>query len=128
MQGLPAGRAGEDWICYLYERQGYTLVARNYALYGQKKLGEIDLIFQDQKRLIMVEVKTRESETFMELLETVDWRKQAFLRRMAKFFLQAHPEYETFGLQIDVAGVLLDTVDNSVKSVRIIENAIEDLE
>lgn len=45
---------------------------------------------------------------------------------MAKLFVQNHPEYENFGLQIDIAGVLLDPVDNSIKSVKLISDAIED--
>lgn len=128
LQGMAAGKAGEEWVAYLYRRKGYEIVARNYALYGQKKLGEIDLVCRERDRLILVEVKTRRTENFMNILEAVDWRKQSFLRRMAKLFIQHNPQYEQHKLQIDVAAVLLDPFDNSVKSVKLIENAIEDSE
>lgn len=62
----------------------------------------------------------------MDLLETVDFRKQHFLRRMAKLYIQQNPKYEQYNLQIDVAAVLMNQVDNSVLSVKIVENAIED--
>ncbi len=124
--GLKPGAAGEAWVCYLYQRKGYRILARNYALFGKKKLGEIDLICQDGKRLVMVEVKTRRDEDFMKIVEAVDWRKQSFLRRMAKLFLQQNPSYANYDVQIDVVAVLMDPFDNFVKSVKLIENAVED--
>lgn len=128
LHGLPAGQAGEEWVAYLYRQNGHRVIARNYAIYGQKKLGEIDIVCQKNRRLILVEVKTRADERFMGVEEAVDLRKQNYLRRMAKLFLLAHPQYRDYDLQIDVAAVLLDPFDNQVKSVRLIENAIEDSE
>ena len=128
LTGLKPGQAGEKWVAYLYQKKGYKVLFRNYELHGQKKLGEIDIICRTAHRLIMVEVKTRSSEEFMNLLETVDFRKQIMLRRMAKLFIMHHPEYENYQVQIDVAAVLIDPFDNSIKSVKVIENAIEDSE
>lgn len=123
---LDTGAAGEAWVSYLYELQGFEILARNHAIFGRKKLGELDIISRKGRRIVIVEVKTRRSEDFMPILEAVDFRKQQFLRRMAKLYLQHHPEISDFDLQIDIAAVLLSPFDNSVKSVRIIENAIED--
>src|SRR3989344_2116918 len=128
LTGLKPGQAGEVWVAYLYQKKGYEVLFRNYELYGQKKLGEIDIVCRAANRLIMVEVKTRSSEEFMNLLETVNFRKQILLRRMAKLFVMHHPEYENYQVQIDVAAVLIDPFDNSIKSVKVIENAIEDSE
>lgn len=113
-------------MAYLYRLQGHKIIARNYTLYGKKKLGEIDIVCQKGRRIIVVEVKTRQDEKFMNIVEAIDWRKQTYLRRMAKLFMQQNPIYENFDIQIDVAGVLLDPFDNHVKSVRLLENAIED--
>lgn len=95
-------------------------------MYGRKKLGEIDLVCSQRKRLIMVEVKTRRDENFMSTVEAVDFRKQNFLRRMTEIFIMNNSQYADYDLQIDVAAVLLDPFDNSVRSVKLIENAIED--
>jgi Holliday junction resolvase-like predicted endonuclease len=73
-----------------------------------------------------VEVKTRRNETYMSLEETMNFHKQRFLRRMAKIYIQQNPKYESYDLQIDFAGVLLEPFDNFIKSVRLVENAIED--
>lgn len=126
LKGLKPGEAGEEWVSYLYRRRGCRIVARNYALYGRKKLGEIDIICRKGRRLVMVEVKTRRDENFMQVVEAINWRKQSYLRRMAKLFLQQNPKYEDCELQIDVAAVLMDPFDNNIKSVKLIENAIED--
>lgn len=126
ISGLKPGDAGEAWVAYLYRQKGFEIVARNYAVYGKKKLGEIDIICAFGKRLVIVEVKTRRDERFMNILETVNFRKQSYLRRMAKLYLQNNPKYASYDIQIDVAAVLLDPFDNSIKSVKLIENAIED--
>ena len=127
LAGLKPGQAGEEWVSYLYRLKGYRLIARNYALYGKKKLGEIDIICRRSRNLVIIEVKTRRDENFMKIVEAIDWRKQSFLRRMAKLFLLKNPQFENYNLQIDVAAVLMDPFDNSVKTVKIIENAIEDV-
>ena len=121
------GEAGEQWVADLYRKKGCKIVARNYAIFWKKKIGEIDIVAASGRRLFMVEVKTRTSENFMPLEETVNFRKQNSLRRMAKLFVSQKPEYEDYDLQIDVAALLMDPFDNSVKSVRLIENAIEDV-
>ena len=126
LKGLKPGEAGEEWVAYLYRLKGNRIIARNYAVYGKKKLGEIDIICQDQNRLVMVEVKTRRDERFMSIIEAVDSRKQSFLRRMVKIFIQQNPKYENYPVQIDVAAVLIDPFDNQIRTVKIVENAIED--
>lgn len=126
LAGLSAGRAGEEWVAYLYRQKGWQVLYQNYAVYGQKKFGEIDVICAQGRQLRIIEVKTRSAERFMNIEEAVTSRKQEYLRRMVKLFLQEKPEYQDYQIQIDVAAVLLDTFDNSVKSVKLIENAIED--
>lgn len=123
---LKAGDAGEEWVAYLYRQRGHEIVCRKYEVIATKKLGEIDIVCRKAKRIYVIEVKTRRDERFMGLEETVNYHKQVLLRRMAKIFLQNHPEYQAYGIQVDIAGVLLDPFDNIVRSVRIIENAIED--
>ncbi|MDP3993535.1 MAG: YraN family protein [bacterium] len=122
---MKTGEAGELWVAYLYQNKGFEILARNYAIYGKKKLGELDIVCRQGKRLVIVEVKTRTSEGFMDIVETLNFRKQAYLRRMAKLFVQANPRFENFDLQVDFAAVLM-SLDNMVKSVKLIENVIED--
>ncbi|TSA46339.1 YraN family protein [bacterium] len=126
LAGLKLGEAGELWAGFLYRKNGFKIISRNYALFGTKKLGEIDIVCARGRRLVFVEVKTRADENYMKVVEAVDFRKQSYLRRMAKLFLQANPQYQDYEFQIDVAAILMDPFDNTVKSVKIIENAVED--
>lgn len=125
LAGLSAGRAGEEWISYLYERKGFTVLHRNYEVIGTKKLGELDIVCRRGGLLAFIEVKSRRSEAFMPLEDTVGIHKQYLLRRMVELYLVNFPEYATLNRQIDLAFVLFDPVDNSIVSVRILENAIE---
>ena len=126
ISGLSLGEAGEEWVAYLYRKNGYEIIARNYALFGQKQFGEIDIVASKANRICIVEVKTRRSERFMPLEDTINFKKQTLLRRMAYLYLQQNPQYKDWNIQIDIAAVLMDPFDNSVKSVKLIENAIED--
>jgi putative endonuclease len=51
------GNNGESHTAQYLEKQGYTIVARNY----KKQFGEIDLIAKKDQELVFVEVKTRSS-------------------------------------------------------------------
>lgn len=51
------GANGEAHTAHYLEKQGYTIIARNY----KKMFGEIDLIALKDDELVFVEVKTRSS-------------------------------------------------------------------
>jgi putative endonuclease len=69
------------------DRQGLTLVARNYRCRG----GEIDLVLRDRRNLVFVEVRYRRSSRFGSPAETVTAGKQRRLITAASHFLQRHP-------------------------------------
>ena len=52
---ISVGQQGEALACQYLSRQGYRVIARNY----RTKLGEIDIIAEEQGTLVFVEVKTR---------------------------------------------------------------------
>ncbi|WDE12600.1 YraN family protein [Thalassomonas haliotis] len=68
---------------YLLE-QGLTLVAKNFSA----KTGEIDLLMQEQKVLVFVEVKYRKQAHFGGALAAVSATKQKKIRQTAEFYLQ----------------------------------------
>ena len=95
------GRYGEDLAVQHLERQGMTVVARNWRC----ALGEIDVIARDGARLVVCEVKTRRSEAFGSPIEAVGPRKMRRLRQLAMRWLdeqQIHvPE-----IRFDVIGIV----------------------
>lgn len=78
------GREAEDAACAWLERQGLTLLARNY----RSPRGEIDLVMRDGAGLVFVEVRYRARSDFGAPAETVDAAKQARLRATAEHYLQ----------------------------------------
>ncbi len=78
------GRRGEDLAHRFLQRQGYTVVARNYR--PASGAGEIDLVAWDGPTLVFVEVKTRTSEEFGAPERAVDGEKEKHLLRAARSY------------------------------------------
>jgi putative endonuclease len=96
------GTLGEDVAASFLERQGYSIVEKNY--YYQH--GEIDIIAQEQETLVFVEVKTRRSTRFGEPQESVTPKKQELLRRTAEGYV-AERELNDIECRFDVVSVLM---------------------
>lgn len=82
--GREKGDEIEARACAHLEREGLTLVTRNY----RSPYGEIDLVMQHRDVLVFVEVRYRGGTEFGHPSETVDHRKQARLRATAEHYLQ----------------------------------------
>ncbi|MBI5463626.1 MAG: YraN family protein [Ignavibacteriales bacterium] len=80
------GNQGEDLAAEFLQRQGFTILQRNYRF----ERGEIDIVAQQGNEIVFVEVKARRSATFGAPEEAVDERKQAQLRRVADGYLFEH--------------------------------------
>lgn len=76
------GRRGEDLAHRFLRRKGFTIVARNYRLGAGD--GEVDIIARDKDELVIVEVKTRETDAFGSPDRAIDLDKQKALRRVAR--------------------------------------------
>lgn len=57
---LKTGKRGEDIAREYLEKKGYKIVEQNY----KTKYGEIDLVCQRKKELVIVEVRTKIGENF----------------------------------------------------------------
>lgn len=80
------GRWGESLAASYLRKKKYTLLAANYRC----RFGEIDLIAENRKYLVFVEVKLRKSADFAQAMEFVDCRKQERIRQTASMFLASH--------------------------------------
>lgn len=89
---------------YLTER-GLEILDRNW----RRREGELDIVARDGDCLVVCEVKTRRTLAYGSPLEAVTWRKAARLRRLAGWWVQAHPELTaaTRSVRVDVVGVVL---------------------
>ena len=68
-------------------KKHYKIVAVGYHC----RFGEIDLIVQDRKYLVFVEVKLRKSSDFARAMEYVDRNKQDKIRITASMYLSQNP-------------------------------------
>ena len=80
------GRWGEALAADYLRKKHYRLVETNYTC----RYGEIDLIVQNRKYLVFVEVKLRKNDSFARASEFVDPRKQSRMRRTAELWLSLH--------------------------------------
>lgn len=81
------GSWGEALAAEYLRKKRYEVVAAGY----RSRFGEIDLIVQDRKFLVFVEVKLRKTDDFAKAMEYVDRRKQDKIRMTASMYLSQNP-------------------------------------
>ena len=81
------GSWGEALAAEYLRNKRYKIVAAGY----RSRFGEIDLIAQDRKNLVFVEVKLRKSANFAAAREYVNRAKQDRIRMTASMYLSDHP-------------------------------------
>lgn len=98
------GVRGETYAYWYLRRQGYLLIARNYAFPGIQ--GEIDMAGYDRGVLAFVEVKTRSASVPGQPSpeDAVNWEKRRNLARMAHQFLRAR-RIESTPFRFDVLAI-----------------------
>ncbi|MCB5196169.1 YraN family protein [Deefgea salmonis] len=79
------GQAAEQAALEYLQRQGLRLIVRNWSC----KLGEIDLIMQDGRALVFIEVRSRRNPRFGGAAGSINSAKQAKLVRTAQCYLQS---------------------------------------
>jgi len=112
------GTYGEDIACHYLQQAGLCIIDRNWQRAG----GEIDLIATDGSVLVFVEVRTRSTRSFGSAEESVDWRKQRQVRKMATLYLSEQRRgYRQF--RFDVVAVYLTGRERKVERVHHVRNA-----
>ena len=81
------GAWGEALAAQYLRDRGYEIVAAGF----HSRFGEIDLVAQNKKNLVFVEVKTRKNANFAAASDYVDRRKQDKLRITASIYLSKFP-------------------------------------
>lgn len=87
MRNNLTGAWGEALAAEYLRKKRYTVIASGYRC----RFGEIDLIVQNRKFLVFVEVKLRKNPDFAQAREFVDINKQNRLRTTAELYLTRNP-------------------------------------
>lgn len=122
-QNNTTGEIGETFALEYLQGKRFNFIERNWKC----KLGEIDLIFQDNDTVVFVEVKTRIDSTLAakNIFNNITWKKQKKLKQLAQVYLlkkfrdNARPLY-----RIDIVGVILSMDKSNTIAIDHICNAI----
>ncbi len=107
---IELAKLGEEHAAKLVASLGYRIVKRNFR-FG--KVGEIDIVAYDGECLVFVEVKARQDHSHGTPEASVDFRKQAQLKRVARayYYVNAIQEavcrfdvvaVDIFGKKVDI--------------------------
>ncbi len=89
-------------LAYRYlKQQGLIPVRRNF----QCRLGELDLIMQDERCLVIIEVRYRGSGSIVPARLTIDARKQNKIIRTTALFLAWNEKFANCPVRFDVFGI-----------------------
>jgi len=110
------GSAGESAAAAYLKKNRYKILGQNYSC----RFGEIDVIAQQGKYIVFVEVKTRKNENFAQAREFVTRAKQERIMKAAMLWLQQNdsdlqPRFDV----IEVVG------EGRTQKITHIENAFE---
>lgn len=112
---LSVGKIGEDLAANFLEKNGYSILERNYR-FGH---GELDIIAEKNNMLIFIEVKTKKHGDFGDPIYWVTRGKQQQMGRIARGYL-----YERNIADRDCRfDVVLVTWEQGLWNIRHIENA-----
>jgi len=112
------GQKGEETAALYLRRKGYKIIEQNYRY---SRLGEIDLIAQEGKDLVFVEVKTRLSLSFAEPEEAVNYQKQKRIIKLAQGYL-LNQKLDQVSCRFDVVSIIIDQ-GGKIKSIKLIRDA-----
>lgn len=108
------GIAGENAALKYYEKNGFTLVERNF----QTRYGEIDIIVKNERTLVFVEVKTRTPHSRMSGITAMNRTKMQKIFKTAIVYMQSvkfdlQPRFDV----VDIVGQWKVQEDKEIFSV-----------
>lgn len=115
---IATGKRGEDLAVSYLRKQGYKILEKNYRI----KLGEIDIIAEDKDRICFIEVRSKNSQNFCSVEETITKHKQMQVTKAALAYIKKY-KLKDRSCRFDV--VCIEDVDGSNPDIKLIKNAFE---
>ncbi len=107
------GRYGEERAADYLKDLGYEIVERNW----RSRIGEIDLIANENGRIVFVEVKTRSGSDFGHPFEAITLEKVARMRRLAADWC-AVKQVSGIKVRLDAIAVLVNGGKVSIEHLK----------
>ncbi|MBN2015375.1 YraN family protein [Candidatus Dojkabacteria bacterium] len=111
------GKVGEDYAVEYLKGKGYEVIGRNVYIGG----GEIDIICKRTDLIVFVEVKTRKSDMYVDILDSMDEAKEEALTTSCEEYL-ASKNFGKYNYRIDLIGIVIN--NSEVKKFQHIEGII----
>jgi putative endonuclease len=117
------GANGEEIAVRFLKNRGYRILERNY----RTKLGEIDIIAEQGRDLVFIEVKTRSATRYGSPLESVTVPKQRKLARVAQEYVSKRgcrnrpARFDVVGIQAKIS----DVGQHSDFKIELVQNAFD---
>lgn len=112
------GAFGEQLAKEQLVEKGYKILESNF----RSRYGEIDIIAQNDKTLVFVEVKTRIGTRFGMPYQAVDFHKLQHLKKASQYYLMLH-NYPNLKYRTDVISIILKN-DKSIDKIQHFENVM----
>lgn len=116
------GRTGERIAAEALMSKGYSILERNFRC----RLGEIDLVAEDEQDLVFVEVKARRGVAFGLPEDALTIRKQRKLIEVASYYLDSHTCSDR-SWRIDVVAVQFSS-SGKMEEIRIYKHAVTEID
>ena len=116
MKQKSLGALGERLALKFLKNKGYRFIESNF----RSTFGEIDLIFQDKKTLVLVEVKTRFSDFYGKPEEAITPRKINTIIKTGEYFSLINKF--TGEMRVDVVAIMLNNNSLALKSLKHFQN------
>lgn len=116
---LERGRLWESRAAEYLEAHGLRVLARGYRC----RMGELDLVCQDERHLVVVEVRARSRGALCSAVESIGPSKQRRIVQATRHLLLRHREWHAAPIRFDV--VAFDDIDAPEPTIRWIRNAFD---
>jgi putative endonuclease len=116
---LERGRLWESRAADYLEAQGLRIVARGFRC----RLGELDLVCQDGRHLVVVEVRARGSGALTSAIESIGPGKRRRIVQATRYLMLRHREWHAAPIRFDV--VTFDGIDGPTPEIRWVRNAFD---
>jgi putative endonuclease len=111
------GEQGESLAVWYLKQNGYKIIEQNY----RNRMGEIDIIAQDKKTIVFVEVKSRRSIRYGSPKWAVTPKKQRKISMVALYYLKTTKQSDAKA-RFDVVAI---TSNRDEPQIEIVKNAFE---
>ncbi len=113
------GNKGEKLAAKFLKRKGYKIIQRNYKC----KLGEIDIIAEQDRTIVFVEVKTRRTQEFGPPQNAITAAKRSQISKVALFYIR-EKKFVDQSCRFDVIGITFSPESRKPR-IEHIENAFQ---